>query len=180
MFEWFELLCSDLARGRVETPKGKARRRLYLLSQVISVRGLASVGFRSATVVGRRSQIAGALLKQLTQIVTGADVDFRATIGPGLYLPHPCAVVIAPGSVIGPGCTIHSCVTLGGTDRGAPYLGPRCNISPGARIIGPVELGARTRVYPNAVVTRSFVDGGVVLGGTPAEILRSVRPDDFR
>ncbi len=48
----------------------------------------------------------------------------------------------------------------------------KCILLPG------VELGDRTIVGAGSVVTKSFPEGNVVLGGNPAKVLCTV--DDFR
>lgn len=177
----WDLLCEDLAAawGR-PLPTSLILKLRYVGARLMTVRGLATAGFRLSQAAGRQSPTLGAFVKQVNQVVTGADIDYRATIGPGLRLLHPGAVVIAPTAVIGSRCTIHSAVTVGSGATGAPTIGDDVNLSPGCRVIGSITLGSRIRVYPNAVVTQSVEQGGVVLAGLPARIVREVRDDDFR
>src|ERR1700734_953899 len=153
-----ELLRNDFAFAwhHNTRPSGRVARLAYYASQVLTVRGLATVGVRLAHAAGKRNAGAGIALKQLTQMITGADIDYRAEIGPGLRLLHPGSVVIASDAVIGDRCTIHSCVTIGSSLEGAPKIGDSCDLAPGCRVIGAITLGNRVRVYPNAVVTQSF------------------------
>ena len=120
------------------------------------------------------------MVKQANQVLTGADIDYRATIGPGLRLLHPGAVVIASGAVIGARFTVHSSVTVGSSGSGAPTIGDDVNLAPGSRVLGSIRLGNRIRVYPNAVVTRSPEQDGVVLAGLPARVVREVREDEVQ
>lgn len=180
MSTW-EVVCADFAAGWDRpVPDSLGSRLRLFLPRLATVRGLATAGFRASQLAGRRSPVLGSLLKQANQIVTGADIDYRATIGPGLRLLHPGAVVIAPGAVIGARLTIHSSVTVGNGRDGAPTLGDDVNLAPGCRVLGAVRLGNRVRVYPNAVVTRSVEQDGVVLAGLPARVVREVHADELR
>jgi serine O-acetyltransferase len=180
MGSW-QLLCHDIAAGWGRpVPSSLLGRIRLVIPRLGTVRGLATAGFRISQAAGRRSDALGSLVKQLNQVVTGADIDYRATIGPGLRLLHPGAVVIAPQATIGARFTIHSAVTVGMGTTGAPTIGDDVNLAPGSRVLGAITLGNRIRVYPNAVVTRSFEQDGVVLAGLPARIVREIREDDLR
>jgi serine O-acetyltransferase len=179
MSTW-NLLCCDIGAGwERPVPESFLGRLRLVLPRLATVRGAATAGVRVSQAAGRRSEILGSFVKQINQILTGADIDYRATIGPGLRLLHPGAVVIAPQAVIGARFTIHSAVTVGASGSGAPTIGDDVNLAPGSRVLGPVTLGNRIRVYPNAVVTRSVEQDGVVLAGLPARVVREVREDDF-
>lgn len=54
-------------------------------------------------------------------------------------------------------------------------IGERCWIGMNAVILPGVTLGGDTIVAAGAVVTKSFPEGGVVLGGIPARIIRSYK-----
>lgn len=47
----------------------------------------------------------------------------------------------------------------------------------GARVMAGVELGPRTIVASNAVVTKSFPEGNCVLAGVPAKKIKDLEPD---
>jgi serine O-acetyltransferase len=164
----------DLARARSGPPPVGSLGAIRLLAgSLLKVRGIAVIGFRLSHFAGSRIPLAGAALKALNHVVTGADIDYRATFGPGLYLPHPTGVVVSGETKSGVRCTIHQGVTLGSKPTGSPHLGDDVNLGPGSRVIGPLVLGDGIHVAPNAVVTRSFPNGHVVLAGTPASVLRS-------
>lgn len=86
----------------------------------------------------------------------------------GLYLPHPFAIVINCGAVIGSNCNILQCVTVGvsnsGAHPGVPTIGNRVFIGPGAVILGGVSIGDGAAIGANAVVTRPVKAGAVVVG----------------
>jgi serine O-acetyltransferase len=74
---------------------------------VPTVRFAAVALFRLAQGLGRRVSVAGSLVKQLNHVLTGCDIAYQASVGPGLVLYHPTGVVI------GPACRIGDCVQVG-------------------------------------------------------------------
>jgi acetyltransferase-like isoleucine patch superfamily enzyme len=53
-------------------------------------------------------------------------------------------------------------------------IGRNCWIGTNSTILPGIELGDRTVVGANSVVTKSFPDGNVVIAGTPAKIIRNL------
>lgn len=54
-------------------------------------------------------------------------------------------------------------------------IGERCWIGMNAVILPGVTLGSDTIVAAGAVVTKGFLEGGLVLGGIPAKVIRSCK-----
>ena len=185
MSTWATIL-ADLSEGwDRDLPQSAFGRLTLVLSRAGTVRGLATIGFRVSHAVGQRFELAGAVIKQINQVVTGCDIAHEAQIGPGLRMLHPNGVVISPKAVIGSHFTIHSSVTLGGDPTGAPRVGNHVNIAPGARVLGAVVIGDRVRIGANTVMTRTIQSEGdvatdVVIAGVPAKILRPVTQDEMR
>lgn len=104
----------------------------------------------------------------------GVYIDITTEIGPGLYLPHPCGIIVNRRCRIGANCNLSQHVTLGLKSRepraGCPILGDRVYVGPGAVIIGAIRVGDDAAVGANAVVTRDVPNQGVV-AGVPAELL---------
>jgi serine O-acetyltransferase len=94
--------------------------------------------------------------------------------GPGLKLPHWGTIVVSSEARIGPGCTLHP-NTMIGVRAGAPRVGSNVTICAGACIEGPITIGDRAYIAPNAVV-RADVRPSDVVGGVPA---RSLHPERF-
>ena len=96
------------------------------------------------------------------------DVSPRATIGPGLYFPHPFGIVIGGLSVIGGNCVIFNDVTFGkkypGTNDGMPTIGKTLIIGAGARLLGAIKIEDDVVVGCNSVVTKSIPAQRTVVG----------------
>lgn len=102
--------------------------------------------------------------------VSGADIPLGTQIGGGLRIPHPQGIVIHPDARIGINCLIMQGVTIGtNVGKGAPEIGAGCDIGPGARVLGPVTIGARAMIGANAVVTKDVPPLALAVG-IPARV----------
>lgn len=85
-------------------------------------------------------------------------------------------VVIGETAIIGDDCTLYHGVTLGGTtwNKGKrhPTLHNGVVIGAGAKVLGPIEIGAGARIGSNSVVLKA-VPAGVTVVGIPAHIVDS-------
>lgn len=113
-----------------------------------------------------------------------AEISSTARIAGGLRLPHPQGVIIGSHVAIGRMVTIGQNVTIGGNfgrrdvnDRAMPRIGDEVIICAGSVVGGPIDIGARTIIGANSVVTRSL-PGAVVAGGIPIQVLYVRRPQD--
>lgn len=102
-------------------------------------------------------------------VITGADIPLNCNIGGGLLIPHPNGIVIHPAAAIGVNCLIFQQVTIGSRGKsGLPNIEGHVDIGAGAKILGPVRIGAHARIGANAVVLTD-VPGGSISVGVPAE-----------
>ena len=106
---------------------------------------------------------------------TGIEIHPGATIGDGLFIDHGAGVVIGETAEIGNNVTLYHGVTLGGTgkDKGKrhPTIGDNVLISTGCKVLGPVTIGANSRIGANSVVL-SCVPANATAVGIPASIVR--------
>jgi serine O-acetyltransferase len=124
----------------------------------------------------RRGTIAGIVCKGLVlrhrfwSVVTGADIPLNCQIGGGLLIPHPNGIVIHPDAKIGVNCMIFQQVTLGSRGRpGLPVLDGHVDIGAGAKILGPVRIGAHARIGANVVVTEDVPPCRTAIGASRAQ-----------
>lgn len=107
-------------------------------------------------------------VSHLGRFFTGIEIHPGATIGPGLVIDHGMAVVIGETAEIGADVLIYHNVTLGGVDlkkeKRHPTLEDRVVVGAGAQILGPIIIGARSRVGANAVVVKDVPSDAVVTG----------------
>ncbi len=116
----------------------------------------------------RDLKLLGRGVSHLTRFFTGIEIHPGAVIGAGFFIDHGMGVVIGETTEIGEDVTLYHGVTLGGSslEKGKrhPTLRDGVVVGAGAKIIGPVEIGAESRVGANAVVVKSVPPKSVVVG----------------
>ena len=110
------------------------------------------------------------LVNHWSRMVTAIDIHPGAEIGRNFFIDHGF-VVIGETARIGDDVTIYQHVTLGGTNPTAgaagnrhPTIGDGVIIGSGAQVLGPITVGARSRIGANAVVTRDVPPGATMVG----------------
>ena len=106
-------------------------------------------------------------------VVTGSEIDLSVQIGGGLLLPHPNGVVIHPDAKIGINCLIHQQVTIGTSEdggEGVPVIEGHVKIYSGAKILGPIHVGAHATIGANTVVLVDVPDQATVIGALARRI----------
>jgi serine O-acetyltransferase len=106
-------------------------------------------------------RIAHRLAIMLAQVSIGDPV----VVAPGLYIVHG-SVVIDGIVEIGSGAVIAPFVTIGlrAGDFTGPVLHENVNVGTGAKVIGPVTVGAGATIGANAVVVGDVPPGATVVG----------------
>ncbi len=108
--------------------------------------------------------------------LTGIEIHPGATIGRRVFIDHGMGVVVGETAEIGDDCTLYHGVTLGGTSwnkgKRHPSLMPGVVVGAGAKILGPITIGANARVGSNAVVVKDVPQDATAVG-IPARILDS-------
>ncbi len=124
--------------------------------------------------VARRHGIplVNAALRSTQLAFAGVEIGKDVTLGPGVYFVHPVGVVIGGDSRIGARVRFYGSNTIGtAKDDGYPTLEEDVWVGAGARILGPVRIGARARIGANAVVVDD-VPADAVARGVPATVTR--------
>ncbi|GBG01415.1 serine acetyltransferase [Azospira sp. I13] len=124
---------------------------------------------------GHRLRWLARFLAHFSRFLTGIEIHPGATIGRRFFIDHGMGVVIGETAVIGDDVTLYHGVTLGGTSwnkgKRHPTLENGVVIGAGAKVLGPITMGAGAKVGSNAVVVRD-VPGGATAVGNPARIIQ--------
>jgi serine O-acetyltransferase len=138
----------------------------------------ALLGHRLAHWLWRRdARLTARALAELTRAVTGVDIHPAAELSAGVFIDHATGVVIGETAQVGADVTIYQGVTLGGTSRSRgkrhPTIGDRVIIGAGAKVLGPITVGADSRIGANAVVLKPVPPGSVVVG-VPGQTIKAL------
>ncbi len=114
-------------------------------------------------------------LSWFARLATNVDIHPGATIGRNFFIDHGAGVVIGETAEVGDNVTLYHGVTLGGVSWSAgkrhPTIEDGVLVGAGAKILGPIKVGACARIGANSVVVED-VPPGVTAVGIPARIVR--------
>ena len=122
-------------------------------------------------------------LKQLARVLstfsrwlTGIEIHPGARIGRRFFIDHGMGVVIGETTEIADNVTLYQGVTLGGTswEKGKrhPTVLEGTIVGAGAKVLGPITVGADARIGSNAVVVKDVPPGATVVG-IPGRIVKA-------
>jgi len=127
-------------------------------------------------------KLLGFVWHKVVEVITGIDLPSDAKIGKGLYIAHFGQIFIQSSVSLGDYCTLSQGVTIGlggrGDKQGAPKIGNRVYIAPGAKIFGAITIGNDVAIGANAVVTKDLPDNAVAVG-IPAKVVSYNGSKDF-
>ncbi len=116
------------------------------------------------------------LLSVLARVWTGVEIHPGARIGRAFFIDHGVGVVIGETAEIGDHCVMFHNVTLGGTGKHRGKRHPTvCNnvlIGTGATLLGPITIGANSRVGANAFIHMHDVPPDSTAVGVPARLVK--------
>jgi serine O-acetyltransferase len=175
-----ELIRSDLARF-AETYRLRGQR--FSGARVVFESLLFKPGFQAVLLYRlshwlyqhRRSYLAWAVAR-CGQFLTGAEIEFNAEIGPGLFIAHPGGIVVGRGTRLGSRVTLLQGVTFGARSwhpseiRRFPAAGDNCFFCANAVILGGIRIGDDCVVAAGSVVDRDM-PAGALARGVPAALV---------
>lgn len=145
----------------------------YYAMPILYFKGFHAVqAYRVAHWLWRRQRFALARFLQ-SRIAVAFDVDIHpaARIASGLMVDHATGLVIGETAVVGPNVSILHGVTLGGCGTGKGPRHPQVEegvlISAGAKLLGPVAIGAGAKIAAGSVVLDD-VPPHMTVAGVPA------------
>ena len=120
---------------------------------------------------------------QVTRWLTGIEIHPGAQIGRRFFVDHGMGVVIGETAEIGDDVMLYHGVTLGGRTRDAgkrhPTLGDGVAVGAGAKVLGPITIGAGSVIGANAVVTVDAPEDSLLVG-IPAKPRKRPPGEDTR
>ncbi|MET2012170.1 serine O-acetyltransferase EpsC [Microbacterium chocolatum] len=159
----------DLAAAKLRDPAARGSLEIALLYP-----GLHAVWAHRVwhALWRRRARFVARAGSQVTRWLTGIEIHPGARIGRRFFIDHGMGVVIGETAEVGDDVMLYHGVTLGGRTRDSgkrhPTLGDGVAVGAGAKILGPISIGAGSAVGANAVVTRD-APADSVLVGVPAK-----------
>lgn len=114
-------------------------------------------------------------LTRLNGMLTGAEIEFNAQIGPGFLIAHPVGIVIGRGTVIGQGATLFQGVSFVVKSWDPqeilkfPHIGDHCYFFTHAVALGDIKVGNYCVIGAQAVLTQDMPEGSLARG-VPAQI----------
>lgn len=115
----------------------------------------------------------------VVRFFTGVEIHPGAQLGRRVFIDHGMGIVIGETTVVGDCCTIYQGATLGGTSlkkgKRHPTLEENVVVGAGAKVLGPITVGANARIGGNAVVLHDVPQGTVVVG-VPGQVVTRSHP----
>ena len=165
----FARIREDIAMARKHDPAAHSKAEVML-----SYSGVHAVwSYRVTHQLWLRGfRLPARLLSQFARFLTGVEIHPGATIGRRLFIDHGMGVVIGETAVVGDDVMLYHGVTLGGKsphgvvpgEQRHPTLQDGVTVGAGAKILGPITLGAWSTVGANAVVTKDAPARSILLG----------------
>lgn len=117
-------------------------------------------------------------LSWLSRLLTNIDIHPGAVIGERFFIDHGAGVVIGETAEIGNDVTLYHGVTLGGTSwspgKRHPTLMDGVLVGAGAKILGPIVVGASCRIGANSVVIEDVAPDMTVIG-IPGRVVKPAK-----
>lgn len=166
---FWERVREDIAAAKLRDPAARSGLEIAVLYS-----GLHAVwSYRVAHALWQRNfRFVARALSQVTRWFTGIEIHPGAVIGRRFFIDHGMGVVIGETAEVGDDVMLYHGVTLGGRTRDSgkrhPTLEDGVAVGAGAKILGPITIGAHSAVGANAVVTKD-APADSVLTGIPAK-----------
>jgi len=113
------------------------------------------------------------LLRRVQTIVFGIELGKDVTLGCGIYFVHPIGTVVGGDARVGDRVKFMGSNTVGtAKDNGYPIVEEDVVLGVGARVLGPIRVGARSVIGANAVVLADLPPACVAVG-IPARPVRA-------
>ncbi len=163
---FFKRLQEDISTARSHDPAARSN-----LEIVINYSGLHAIWMHRLAHrlwQNQSTQLLARTLSQFSRFLTGIEIHPGAKIGRRFFIDHGMGVVIGETTEIGDDVMLYHQVTLGGRSlekvKRHPTIGDRVTIGAGAKVLGPVEIGADSAIGGNAVVVHDHPADSIITG----------------
>ncbi|MDO5099934.1 MAG: serine O-acetyltransferase EpsC [Corynebacterium sp.] len=187
MYSIIKMIREDLANARDHDPAARGN-----VENAIVYSGLHAIWLHRIAhwLWVRRIKGPARILAQFTRFLTGIEIHPGATIGRRFFIDHGMGIVIGETAEIGEGVMLYHGVTLGGQvltqTKRHPTIEDNVTIGAGAKVLGPITIGAGSAIGANAVVTKDVPPNHIAVG-IPAkarprkdeECIKLVDPDCY-
>lgn len=128
-----------------------------------------------------RESLALFLQSRISKIFS-VDIHPAARIGKGIHIDHATGVVIGETAVVEDNVSMFHEVTLGGTGKESGDRHPKVRqyvmLGAGAKILGNVEIGERSKVAAGSVVLKNIPPHCTVAGVPPSQTIRHHKEEE--
>jgi serine O-acetyltransferase len=112
--------------------------------------------------------LAARVTSRMIRHLYGSDIHWDADFAAGVMVVHGMGMAISHSAKVGKGVLLFQHCTLGEgrhpdtNEVGAPTVEENAVIGAGAVVLGPITIGARSKIMPGCVVVRSVPPDSIV------------------
>ncbi len=128
--------------------------------------------------------VAPKLASRAIRLVYGSDIHWEAEFAPGVVIVHGMGMAISRSAKVGRGSILMQNVTLAESTNpatgevGGPNIRENVHVGPGSALIGPIEIGADSKILANSTLVQSVPARSRVEGAAPRVVPRSKKMGD--
>jgi serine O-acetyltransferase len=117
-------------------------------------------------------------VSEFSRWLTGIEIHPGAKIGKNFVIDHGMGVVIGETAIVGDDCMIYHGVTLGGVIKSSqvkrhPTLKDSVVVGTGAKVLGNIIIGSRSKIGAGAVVVTDCEEDSVMVGMPAKNVSKS-------
>ncbi|MGL5329578.1 MAG: serine O-acetyltransferase EpsC [Peptostreptococcaceae bacterium] len=146
-------------------PAARSKIEVFLLYPSVHAR---IMHFMSHYLYKHKMFFGARLISQIARFLTGIEIHPGATLGEKILIDHGMGVVIGETAEVGNRVVIYHGTTLGGTGKDTGKRHPTVEddviIGAGAKILGPITIGSKSKIGANSVVLKDTPSGSTVVG----------------
>jgi len=131
--------------------------------------------------VDARVPLGPQLASRMIRHVYGSDIHWGAELEPGVVIVHGMGLALSSAARVRRGVILFQHVTLGMSidpvtrENGAPLIERDVHVGAGSTIVGPITIGARSKVTANCFVHTSVPPDSLIEAPAPAVSARPTR-----